>query len=103
MVNEEVEFVAKTLAEWEPGDIPGFMYGDASGSGAHAIGARVRKSRFEEGDSMAIGSLGQVVSSFHFPDEYERGAVPDPFAYFVVWDDHPGIPVMVAGHKIEAA
>lgn len=73
--------------------------------GAIPNDARVRKSRAEEGDAHAIGAEGTVRGSIAVPDEVaDEINHPDfasDYAYFIEWDDAPGIHVGTLGAKIE--
>ena len=65
--------------------------------GALRNGTIVEKVNSESGDShqdgaraTAMGSVGPV----------DIPGVPTRYGYFVVWDDMPGLPVWIAGHRI---
>lgn len=73
-------------------------------------GHRIIKCRWEEGDAHKIGDMGTVVSAIATPESM-RG-LPEAtsptgehveHAYFVAWDDLPGVPVGVVDWKITTA
>jgi hypothetical protein len=66
--------------------------------GALPSGTRVRKTRFDPGDSTPEGSLGTILGSTGHPDMIEKFG---PF-YFIEWDDKPRVAVGMAGIKLES-
>lgn len=58
------------------------------------IGSKVRKTNSELGDLTANGALGTVIGSVSIPIKGE-------WAYAVVWDGMPNVPVGVIGKKLE--
>jgi hypothetical protein len=73
-----------------------FVEGQADG--AIPNGSRIRKCAGDEGDTHRIGAEGTVRSSIDATIDGEYVV-----AYFIEWDDHPGIPVVTIGWKIEPA
>jgi hypothetical protein len=63
-------------------------------AGAYKPGTRVRKVVTEPGDTHPVGSLATVLSAVGHP---ELG-----IAYFVEWDAHPKLAVLVVAPKIAA-
>jgi hypothetical protein len=60
-------------------------------------GTRVRKTQSKPEDTHQDGALATVVQRL--------GPAPETqvVGYFVHWDDFPGIPVFIAGHRVEKA
>ncbi len=63
--------------------------------GALPNGALVEKLNTEPGDTHRDGARAVVVGSLGPYD-----GLPDPYGYFVEWDDIPGVPVAIGGHRI---
>lgn len=55
--------------------------------GAWPNGSRVRKAVFVSGDTHKVGALATVIGSVGPVPHLPLGC----FAYFVEWDDHPGV------------
>lgn len=58
------------------------------------VGTRVEKVNTEPGDAHQDGDTGTVVGSIEDPQEGVH--------YSVEWDDLPGMPVAIAGHRVRA-
>lgn len=64
--------------------------------GAWPNGSRVRKAAVHEGDAHQVGALATVIGSVGPLDHPVLGLA---FAYFVEWDDVPGVAVLIANHS----
>ena len=62
--------------------------------GAIANGALVEKVNSGPGDAHTDGARATVVGSFG------PVSLPDRYFYFVEWEDYPGLPVGIGGHRI---
>lgn len=59
-------------------------------------GTRVEKTKMGRNDAHKIGAKATVVSHFEVPDHVADQA-KCRYAYFVEWDDVPGVPVLIFG------
>jgi hypothetical protein len=77
-------------------DVPGYWgaYTDDEAPGAYRNGTRIVKDVSEAGDATLTGATGKVLGSVS-----ARGS---GIAYFVEWDDRPGVAVLVVAVKIRA-
>ena len=66
--------------------------------GAMPNGTRIVKVKEEAGDKHKLGDEGVVIGSVSHPEVMDGAP-----AYFVEWDDMPGVPVGVVGYKIAKA
>ena len=66
--------------------------------GAWLNGTRVAKCQSAPGDAHQDGALATVLGSMG-PADVDDGHGPS-YAYFVEWDDHPGVPVGIAGWRL---
>lgn len=73
---------------------PGFVFDSSEAPGALPNGARVQKINSEPGDTHGDGAWATVRGSI--------GPALGTFGYYVEWDDHPGIPVFIAGLRLNA-
>jgi len=64
--------------------------------GAIPNGAAVEKVNSEPGDGHHDGARATVVGSLPIDDD----RLPDRYFYFVEWEDLPGHPVGIGGHRI---
>jgi hypothetical protein len=63
-------------------------------------GTRVQKTHSRPDDGHQDGALGRVCVHPEL-GTHAVGPIPDGgWGYFVEWDDLPGIPVIIAGHRI---
>lgn len=69
------------------------------------VDTRVYKVRSKVGDSHADGAfatiwdhIGPIRTDVITPDG--EVITKGTFGYFVIWDDFPGVPVFVAGHRL---
>lgn len=80
---------------WIPGEAPG----------AIPNGTRVRKAREDvSGDLTPLGMQGTVLASHLLPEGADVSSplgIPVKYAYFVEWDDKPGLPIGCGDWKIE--
>ncbi|KKK91658.1 hypothetical protein LCGC14_2710750, partial [marine sediment metagenome] len=60
-------------------------------------GAVVEKVSSEPGDSHPDGARATVVGSLGPIDD---DCLPDPYFYFVEWEDQPGVPVGIGGNRV---
>ena len=65
--------------------------------GALRNGTIVEKVNSEPGDRHQDGAQGTIMGSV---GPVDVPGIPTRYAYFVVWDDMPGVPVGIAGHRI---
>ena len=65
--------------------------------GALPNGTRVEKTLSKPGDTHVDGAKATVLGSLG-PIPWED--MPRVYGYFVEWDDYPGIPAFVAGHRL---
>lgn len=65
--------------------------------GAIPNGTTVEKVNTKRGDSHKNGSRAKVTGSV---GPFDDPLAPDMYGYFVEWDDFPGIPVFLGGHRI---
>ena len=73
------------------------MFTRDQAKGAWPNGTRVRKCATENGDTHAIGDTAVVLGSI---DSGLPLHSPDPYFYFVEWDDMPGVAVGVISSKV---
>jgi hypothetical protein len=69
--------------------------------GSYAAGDRVRKVGSDERDAHRDGAAGRVLKVL--PVSIPTDNDGQEFAYFVEWDDLPGMPVFIRGSRLEAA
>ena len=65
--------------------------------GALRNGTIVEKINSEPRDTHRDGARAMIVGSVGPVDDLR---LPAKYGYFVVWDDMPGVPVFIAGHRI---
>lgn len=65
--------------------------------GAWSNGARVVKCQSAPGDAHQDGAPATVLGSM---GPVAVGGHPPAYAYFVEWDDYPGLPVGIAGWRL---
>ncbi len=69
-----------------------FVFTSEQAPGAILNGTVIEKVASEADDAHPDGSLGKVVGSL--------GPMDGTYAYFIEWDDMPGVPVGIASWKI---
>ena len=73
------------------------MFTTAEAPGAWRNGTRVVKCESAPGDAHQDGALATVLGS-HGPVALDGR--PPAYAYFVEWDDYPGLPVGIAAWRL---
>ncbi len=92
-MTDSTEFEVKRAADFSSSDTAVFIPGRAEG--AIHNGRVVVKVDGEPDDSHALGARALVLSSMGPIAE-----MSNEYGYFVEWEDMPGIPVFVSGHKL---
>lgn len=77
--------------------IQGIVFTTQEAPGAIRNARRIEKVNSEPGDAHPDGTKGRVLGSI---GPFYDARLPSPYAYFVDWDDMPGVPVAIAGHRI---
>lgn len=83
---------AHLLRDYDPSRREAVGFTTDSAPGAIANGTRVVKIRQDDGDATAAGVQGEVIGSL-----FAEGL---GYAYFVLWDTGPQVPVMIRDHRI---
>ena len=73
------------------------IYTTDQAEGAIPNGTRIVKVNSEAEDAHVDGAPGVVIGSMAEPEH------PGRFGYFIEWDDMPGLPVGIVGHRIAVA
>ena len=74
------------------------LFTNKQAPGALANGTSIEKVGSEPGDGHQDGAKGKIVGSIGPVDPSPEYA--GRYAYFVEWDDMPGLPVGVSDHRI---
>jgi len=96
-----MEFETKLVKDMDDQERYAAIVIEGEAEGAIPNGARVRKCNSEPGDSFSDGAMGTVLSSIAVLPELAHLAPGSDYAYFVEWDEIPGVPVGVLSRRIE--
>lgn len=103
MPDYDIKF-ARAFRDGDTTGRPVFIPGEAPG--AIPNGSRVVKVWAEKADDHQVGAKATILSSMGPMDAAlaaaaGRGDLDGEYAYFVEWDDLPGIPVFTRGKKLQ--